>query len=307
MIYKKYLLAEILIILFIMGAAFSCKDKTESSSPYPTVLSVKIMPDNPRTNSKLKIKMEGIEGKDLTFRYLWKRNGEEIFGETFDALSPLNFTKHDAISVVVTPVQGEVVGKSVESDPVVVLNTGPILSFAVIKPYPAYTDGELEVVVEASDNDDDYIVFSYNWIKNGQEIENENSSVLTSENFKRGDSIQCTVIPSDREAEGKTVTTPPIVIANSPPVITSQPPSGVVPEQVFTHKVVADDADEDEMVFSLSSSSPEGMTIDPATGVIKWKIPKDLTGVYPIEIVVSDGSGGRCSQSTNLSIGESTR
>jgi len=304
--YKKYLSAKILIIFLIMGLAFSCKDKTERSSPYPTVLSVKIMPDNPRTNSKLKVKMEGIEGKDLTFRYLWKRNGEEIFGETFDALGPLNFTKHDAISVVVSPVQGEVVGKPVESVPVVVLNTGPILSFAVIKPYPAYTDGELDVVVEASDNDDDYIVFSYNWIKNGQEIENENSSVLTSENFKRGDSIQCAVIPSDREAEGKAVTTPPIVIANSPPVITSPPPSGVVREHVFIHKVVADDADEDELVFSLSSSSPEGMTIDPATGVIEWKIPKDLTGSYPIEIVVSDGYGGRCSQSTTLSVSKST-
>ena len=306
MIHKKYLLAEILVLLLIMGIPLSCKDKPESTAPYPTVLSVKIMPDNPRTKSKLKIKMEGVEGKDLTFRYLWKRNGEEIFGETFDTLGHLNFTKHDVISVVVTPVQGKIVGKSVESDPVVILNAGPIISFAVIKPYPAYADSELEVVVEASDSDDDYIVFFYKWIKNGQEIENESSSVLTSGNFKRGDSIKCTVIPSDREAEGKAVTTPPIVIANSTPVITSQPPSGIVREQVFTHKVVADDADEDEIVFSLSSSSPKGMTIDPATGVIKWKIPKDLTGVYPIEIVVSDGYGGRCSQNTSLSIGEST-
>jgi hypothetical protein len=77
-------------------------------------------------------------------------------------------------------------------------------------------------------------------------------------------------------------------------------------KQVFTYTVVADDADRDELIFSLSSSFPEGMTIDPATGVINWEIPKDFTGIYPIEIIVSDGYGGRCSQSSSLSISEST-
>ncbi len=306
MIYKKYLLAEILILLLIMGIPLSCKQKTESTSPYPAVLSVKIVPENPRTTSNLKLKMEGLEGKDLTFKYLWKRNGEKIFGETFETLNHINFTKHDTISVVVTPVQGQTVGKPVESAPVVIINTGPKLSSAVIQPYLAYANSQLEVMTRSSDKDEDYIVHSYKWIKNDQEIENENSSILSSENFSRGDSIRCIVTPSDREVEGKAVTTVSVVITNSPPVITSQPPPEVVLKQVFTYTVVADDADRDELIFSLSSSSPEGMTIDPATGVINWEIPKDFTGIYPIEIIVSDGSGGRCSQSSSLSISENT-
>ena len=306
MIYKKYLLAEILIIFLVMGATLSCKKKTESSSPFPAVLSVKIVPENPRTTSSLKLKMEGLEGKDLTFKYLWKRNGEKIFGETFETLNHINFTKHDTISVVVTPVQGQIVGKPVESSPVVIINTGPTLSFAAIQPYLAYTNNQLEVMTRSSDDDKDYIVHSYKWIKNDQEIENENSSILSSENFSRGDSIRCIVTPSDREVEGKVFTTVSVVVANSPPVITSPPLPGVVLTQVVTYTVVADDADRDELIFSLSSSSPEGMTIDPATGVINWKIPKDFTGSYPIEIIVSDGYGGRCSQSSSLSISEST-
>lgn len=306
MIYKKYLLAEILIIFLVMGATLSCEKKTESSSPYPAVLSVKIVPENPRTTSSLKLKMEGLEGKDLTFRYLWKRNGEKIFGETFEILNHINFTKHDTISVVVTPVQGQIVGKAVESAPVVIINTGPTLSFAAIRPYLAYANSQLEVMTRSSDDDEDYIVHSYKWIKNDQEIENENSSILSSENFSRGDSLRCIVTPSDRELEGKAFTTVSVVITNSPPVITSPPPSEVVLKQVFTYTVVADDADWDELIFSLSSSSPEGMTIDPATGVINWEIPKDFKGICPIEIIVSDGYGGRCSQSSSLSISEST-
>jgi hypothetical protein len=306
MIYRRYLLTEIMVLFLITGLNLACKSETKSPSPYPTVISVKITPENPRTTHDLSITMEGLEGRDLTFKYLWKRTGEEIFGETFKTLDSLNFSKHDTISVVVTPVQGEIMGKPVESDPVVIMNTAPVISLAIIQPQPAYISSQLEVMVDASDEDDDYIVYSYRWIKNDQDIANETANVLSSLNFERGDSIGCEVTPSDREVEGKPFTTEPIVIANSPPSITSQPPSDVVLKDFFTYRVVADDLDQDNLVFSLASSAPEGMTIDPTTGIIKWKIPKDLTGVYPIEIIVSDGYGGRCSQRFNLSIGEDT-
>lgn len=299
---NKYLLTAIVILLFITGLTLSCKkSKTKSSSPFPTVRSVKISPENPRAIHNLKIIMEGMEGSDLTFNYTWKRNGEEIFGENFKTLNHRNFSKHDTISVVVTPVQDEIVGESVESDLVVIMNTKPVLSFAIVRPQPAYTNSQLEVLVEVSDEDDDYIVYSYQWIKNDQEIANETENVLSSINFRSEDSIKCSITPSDREVEGSTFTTEPIVIANSPPVITSQPPSDIAIEQFFTYKVVAEDPDRDELVFSLSSS-PEGMTIDPANGIIKWKISKDLTGVCPIEIIVTDGYDGRCSQRFNLSL-----
>jgi len=302
MVYKKYLLTEIVILFLITGLNLACESKTKSSSPYPAILSVKITPENPRTTNDLNVIMEGMEGSNLTFKYCWKRNGNEIFGETFKTLRHFNFSKHDTISVVVTPVQEELMGKSVESDPVIIMNTEPIVSLATIQPQPAYTNSQLEVMVEASDDDDDYMVYSYSWIKNDQEITDETSSVLSSLNFRRGDSIWCKVIPSDREVEGRAFTTEPMVIANSPPFITSQPPLEIVLEHFFTYKVVADDPDQDKLVFSLSSSAPEGMAIDPATGIIKWKIPKDLTGIHPIEIIVSDGYGGRCSQSFDLSL-----
>ncbi len=308
MICRKYIFAETVMLLFVIaGLTASCKDKPESSSsPFPSVLSVKITPEDPRTIHDLKILMEGMEGRDLTFRYVWKLNGEEIFGETFNSLRPLNFSKHDTISVVVTPLQEEVVGKSVESAPVVIMNTKPKISSATIQPLPAYTLSELEVRIEASDDDEDYLVYSYQWIKNGQESADETSSVLSSLNFERGDKIECTIVPSDQEAEGKEFTTKSVVIINRPPSITSQPPIDRVLEDYYAYQVVAEDPDQDTLTFSLSSFAPEGITVDPATGAIKWKIPKGLAGVYPIEIIVSDGQGGRCSQNFNLTISENS-
>jgi len=302
--YGQNFLAGMVVIFLAVGLIPSCNDKPRSSSPFPSVLSVKITPEAPRTTHELGVIMEGREGSDLTFKYTWKRNGEEIFGETFKTLRPLNFSKHDSISVVVTPLRGEVVGNPVESPPVVVINTEPVVSSAIIQPQPPYTDSQLELKIEASDDDDDYIVYSYQWIKNEQEMADETSYVLPGSSSERGDSVKCRIIPSDREIEGKEFVTEPVIIANSPPSITSQPPTEIVLDDFFTYQVVVDDPDQDVLSFSFSSSVPEGMTIDPETGSIKWKTPKGLAGIYPIGIIATDGHGGRCSQSFNLSVSE---
>ena len=242
---------------------------------------------------------------NTAFKYCWKRNGKEIFGETVKTLSHFNFSKHDVISVVVTPLQGEAIGRPVESASVVIINTEPIISSATIQPQPSYTNSQLEVKIKASDEDDDLIVYSCQWIKNGEEILNETSHVLSSSCFERGDSIQCRIIPSDREVYGRTFEAETIRIANSPPLITSRTQSEIACEGFFMYKINTNDPDQDILVLSLSSSAPDGMILDPATGIVEWKIPKGLTGSYPIDITVSDGYGGRCSQSFNIYTGES--
>jgi hypothetical protein len=292
----------IVFMLLTLGITPSCKSQPEDSLPYPAALSVRITPENPRASSKLSVVTEGVEGKRTAFQYGWKRNGKVIFGETDNTLSPLNFSKHDAIAVVATLLQGEAMGRSVESAPVVIVNTEPIISFATIQPQPSYTNSQLEVTIQASDKDDDLIVYSYQWIKNGEEILNETSRVLSGSCFERGDSIQCKIIPSDREVYGKTFATETIRIANSPPLITSRAQSEMACEDFFIYKIDANDPDRDSLVLSLSSSAPDGMTLNPATGIVEWKIPKGLTGRHPIDIMVSDGYGGRCSQSFNIYI-----
>jgi len=304
--YRIYgvLLVGVFIILSL-GINPSCKSQPENCPPYPSTLSVRIMPENPRASGKLSVVTEGVEGENTAFKYCWKRNGKEIFGENVKTLSHFNFSKHDAISVVVTPLQGEAIGRPVESASVVIINTEPIISSATIQPQPSYTDSQLEVKIKASDEDDDLIVYSCQWIKNGEEILNETSHVLSSSCFERGDSIQCRIIPSDREVYGRTFEADSIRIANSPPLITSRTRSEIACEGFFMYKIDTNDPDHDILVLSLSSSAPDGMTLDPATGIVEWKIPKGLTGSYPIDIIVSDGYGGRCSQTFNIYTGES--
>lgn len=286
-----------IFILLALGMNPSCKNQPEDSLPDPATLTVRITPDNPRAFNRLSVVTEGVEGKRAAFQYCWKRNGKAIFGETSRTLSRFNFSKHDVISVVVTPLQGGAIGRAVESASVVIANADPIISSASIQPQPSYTNSQLEVTIEASDEDGDWIVYSFQWIKNGKEMLNETSHVLSSSCFERGDRIQCRIIPSDREVYGRTYTTETIRIANSPPSITSRVRSEMACDGFFLYKVDTNDPDQDNLVLSLASSAPDGMILDPATGVVKWEIPKGLTGSHPIDIMVCDGYGGTCSQS----------
>lgn len=290
------------LILLTLGANPSCKNHPGDAPPDPPILTVRITPENPRASSRLRAVTEGGGGKPAAFTYCWKRNGQAIFGETSRTLSRLNFSKHDVVSVVVTPLQERAMGRAIESAPVVIANTEPIISSASIWPQPSYTDSQLEVRIKASDGDDDWIVYSFQWMKNGKEISNERSHVLPSSCFERGDRIQCSIIPSDREVYGRTYTTDTLCIANSPPSITSSISSEMACDGFFVYKVDTKDPDQDNVVVSLASSVPDGMTLDSLTGMVEWKIPKGLTGRYPIDIMVSDGYGGTCSQSFNIYI-----
>jgi len=73
---------------------------------------------------------------------------------------------------------------------------------------------------------------------------------------------------------------------NDAPVITSMPPKVAVAGTEYSYQVVAEDGDDDALLFELSRK-PVNMTIDSTTGLIEW-IPS-AGGAYEVNIEVSDG------------------
>jgi hypothetical protein len=65
--------------------------------------------------------------------------------------------------------------------------------------------------------------------------------------------------------------------------------------------VKADDPDGDPVTYSLLAS-PQGMTIDGASGVVQWKPTLNDAGLHHIEITAADGDGARTIQSYDLQI-----
>lgn len=86
---------------------------------------------------------------------------------------------------------------------------------------------------------------------------------------------------------------------NGPPVIDSRPAFLAVTGSPYTYEVEAFDPDGDDLTFSLVDA-PDGMTIDPATGLLQWTPDESQQGATTVKIRVSDPSGGRGSQSFPL-------
>lgn len=77
---------------------------------------------------------------------------------------------------------------------------------------------------------------------------------------------------------------------NFPPLITSLPVTLALVNAAYHYQVVASDANDDVLTWSLLVSPP-GMTINPATGLITWMPDTTLMGSHEVEILVKDGRG----------------
>ncbi|MDM9580196.1 Ig-like domain-containing protein [Nostoc sp. GT001] len=88
---------------------------------------------------------------------------------------------------------------------------------------------------------------------------------------------------------------------NQAPVIQTQPNKEIIGGQFYTYDVNATDTDGDSLTYKLLTS-PDGMTIDPNTGLINWNTVSSNIGNQVISLEVSDGRGGSITQDYTLSV-----
>jgi hypothetical protein len=182
------------------------------------------------------------------------------------------------------------------------LSSPPVITSVAIAPELPRKNSVLKAKVKASDPDGDIIAFSYQWVKNGSVFMGESSEILKDPTLKKGDRIILRVEPYDMEATGEEVPSREVVILNSAPAITSSPRAQKLKSGTYQYQVVAEDPDGDPVTFSLSPSSPPGMTIDPRTGLVQWRIGRNAAGTHTVEITATDGDEGRCTQKYQLTM-----
>ncbi|KYC34733.1 hypothetical protein WA1_49275 [Scytonema hofmannii PCC 7110] len=82
---------------------------------------------------------------------------------------------------------------------------------------------------------------------------------------------------------------------NRPPVFTSTPIVDAAINTNYTYQAIAFDADRDTLTFSLVNK-PEGMTVNPSTGVVSWTPNGNQLDTYDVTLAVTDGKSGTAQQ-----------
>ena len=85
------------------------------------------------------------------------------------------------------------------------------------------------------------------------------------------------------------------------PEIDSSPPSAAVCGTRYVYQMEAEDPDLDVLVYGLVSG-PDGMVLNPSTGLLEWTPRGDQGGRHDVEVRVSDGRCGEDSQFFPVSV-----
>ena len=150
-------------------------------------------------------------------------------------------------------------------------NAAPVVDSVTIAPALPTTGQTLTATVTSHDAENDPLTTSYQWRRNGLDIAGATGATLnlaTAGNGDRGDQITVRVTVNDGHATSAPVTSTPVTVVNTSPVLSTDFPDRTdVVGDTASLDADATDADNDTLTYS-ATDLPAGIAIAPATGVI---------------------------------------
>jgi hypothetical protein len=241
------------------------------------------------------------DGDRLTQGFRWRVAGREL-AESGSEIELGPAAKGDEVEVWVTASDGRA-----ESEPayaaVRVANRRPVLENVALQPVGSVLPGQPAVATPlARDPDGDELAFRYRWTLNEEEVPGQEEATFPTAGLRPGDAIRVQVVASDGEGESDAAWSGVLHVGNAAPEITSRP-AGAAAGQPFHYHVAARDPEGDRNLRYLLRTAPQGMTLNPVLGDLRWEPRPDQAGVHPVEIAVEDSAGARSVQVFELTVG----
>lgn len=259
--------------------------------------SLSIYPLTGLANTVFTLSSQGFEmSGDITGnRVVWYINGNPV--------STYEFARFDARAMGARKgdrIQAKAfVGETeVPSQEVTIQNSRPVISNVRLMPETWGPNDQLYVEADAYDLDGDPVSIEYEWTLNDLPA---GYSKNISGFVQRGDEFTVTLRPYDGEVYGETLG---LVrkVENVPPQLTLHKEFSFDGD-MYVYNTVASDVDGDRLSFGLKNA-PQGMTIDPSTGQIRWSVPRTFVGKADYIITASDGKGGSAEMQMTFTITE---
>jgi len=289
---KRSILIFFFLTLFLFPACKS--EKQEASAPPPesqqATSGLELFPSDATREAAFYLKSQTIDLSKAKVQ--WFINDKIVEGAASPQLKSSEIKKRDIIYAKVLAGNQEILSNRIE-----IRNIPPVIASIKINPSRPKVNDILKADVTANDRDGDNVTFLYEWTNNGDSA--GNGETLEGP-FKRGDKISLKITPYDEEDYGQTVV-PSTIIYNASPKVTGGG-AEKFENNVYIYQIYASDPDGDELVYSLIQA-PEGMVIDPKTGLIRWKTQENDSGRHAVSVKVSDGQGGDILYNFDITIG----
>jgi len=185
----------------------------------PTVSDVFIEPDQPRSDDELTAvySAEDVDGDTIAVALAWTVDGDASPHST-SVISAEDTVREQAWSVSVTPTADGVAGVAESSDPVVIGNAPPSVFDAVVAPVDPTVAESVQVTWATADADPgDVVAVSVVWMVDGADA--GTGPTLDLGPHASGQQVVASLTPHDGLEDGPTVSTAPVTIANSLPVV----------------------------------------------------------------------------------------
>ncbi len=272
-----------------------------SNSP-PVVTRVEIMPMAPRAGDTLRAMVQAMDpdGDPVEISYIWEVNGRELEGENDEELRPDVLRPGDRVVVWVTVGDGELWGEPVASQPKVIGPGRVGRVYLELVPQVAFPGQNLTVAVKTDESDREPPPLKFRWKVNGELAKEGEDVEFATDGLKRGDVIQVEAFIEEASGSVLVGRSRGVVLQNRPPTILSLPPGSLIAPGKYLYRVKAVDPDGDPLIFRLEGDVPEGMTIDPSTGVIRWNFSRPPEEPLKVDIRVNDGHGGEAQQTYEI-------
>lgn len=256
-------------------------------------LSARILPESAVRGTPLRLSASGFDPGDA--RIQWLVGGEPVPGERSESFSTESLAKGDSVQARATV--GE---RTLLSNLVTLRNAPPEIQSVKLVPDPFRPGESPGVDAVASDPDGDAVILEYSWERNGAPAGTGSRMDGT---LARGDAFSVTITPFDGEARGRSLTLRR-EFRNHLPSIEGVADARMA-EDLYTSRIVAGDGDGDPLAYALREAPP-GMSVDAATGAIRWQVPAETPERVPVTVAVTDGQGGEASYRMFLTFREET-
>lgn len=179
-----------------------------------------------------------------------------------------------------------------------------------LRPEALTADSELTAEPVALDALPDAAAFEFRWFLNNEALEDVSGPTLAPGRIKKKQWLHCQARAVAGDQSGPWQSSRHVQVINLPPRIETRPVEEFSLPTQISYQIVASDPDEDPLSYELLSPLAVGIAIDPASGLLTWKLDAEtaekLGKSIEIKFMVKDNDGAGCSGSITLQWAETT-